>query len=138
MKKIFKIAFTSLLAFSIAPALAIAFNQSKEVTSVQAEEPVVTADQVKYQDGDTVKTFEELPAGYTFENGVLTVTSTSTADYSIWVEDTNAGNLTIVFERDYGGNLWHDYAPRRNNWRAYREARYGQYRSGGRQDRERH
>ena len=104
MKKIFKIAFAGLLAFSIAPALAVAFNQSKEVTSVQAEETVVTADQVKYQDGDTVKTFEELPTGYTFENGVLTVTSASTADYSIWVEDTNAGNLTIVFERNYGGN----------------------------------
>ena len=104
MKKIFKIAFASLLAFSIAPALAAIFNQSKEVTSVQAEETVVTADQVKYQDGDTVKTFEELPTGYTFENGVLTVTSSSTNDYSIWVEDTNAGNLTIVFERDYGGN----------------------------------
>ena len=104
MKKIFKIAFAGLLAFSIAPALAVAFNQSKEVTSVQAEETVVTADQVKYQDGDTVKTFAELPTGYTFENGVLTVTSASTADYSIWVEDTNAGNLTIVFERDYGGN----------------------------------
>lgn len=104
MKKIFKIAFASLLAFSIAPALAVTFNQSKEVTSVQAEETVVTADQVKYQDGDTVKAFEELPTGYTFENGVLTVTSTSTADYSIWVEDPDAGNLTIVFERDYGGN----------------------------------
>ena len=104
MKKIFKIAFASLLAFSIAPALAVAFNQDKEVTSVQAEETVVTADQVKYQDGDTVKTFEELPTGYTFENGVLTVTSASTKDYSIWVEDTKAGNLTIVFERDYGGN----------------------------------
>ena len=104
MKKIFKIAFASLLAFSIAPALAVAFNQSKEVTSVQAVEPVVTADQVKYQDGDTVKTFAELPTGYTFENGVLTVTSTSTADYSIWVEDSSAGNLTIVFERDYGSN----------------------------------
>ena len=104
MKKIFKIAFASLLAFSIAPALAAIFNQSKEVTSVQAEETVATADQVKYQDGDTVKTFEELPTGYTFENGVLTVTSSSTADYSIWVEDTSAGNLTIVFERDYGGN----------------------------------
>lgn len=103
MKKIFKIAFANLLAFSIAPALAVAFNQSKEVTSVQAEETVVTADQVKYQDGDTVKTFEELPTGYTFENGVLTVTNESTKDYSIWVEDTNAGNLTIVFERDYGG-----------------------------------
>ena len=103
MKKIFKIAFASLLAFSIAPALAVAFNQSKEVASVQAEEPVVTADQVKYQDGDTVKTFEELPTGYTFENGVLTVKDTSTADYSIWVEDSNAGNLTIVFERNYGG-----------------------------------
>ena len=104
MKKIFKISFASLLAFSIAPALAVIFNQSKEVTSVQAEETVATADQVKYQDGDTVKTFEELPTGYTFENGVLTVTSSSTADYSIWVEDTSAGNLTIVFERDYGGN----------------------------------
>ena len=104
MKKVFKIAFASLLAFSIAPALAAIFNQSKEVTSVQAEETVVTADQVKYQDGDTVKTFEELPTGYTFENGVLTVTSSSTNDYSIWVEDTSAGNLTIVFERDYGGN----------------------------------
>ena len=104
MKKIFKIAFAGLLAFSIAPALAIAFNQSKEVTSVQAEETVVTADQVKYQDGDTVKTFEDLPTGYTFENGVLTVTSSSTKDYSIWVEDATAGNLTIVFERDYGGN----------------------------------
>ena len=104
MKKIFKIAFASLLAFSIAPALAIAFNQSKEVTSVQAEETVVTADQVKYQDGDTVKTFAELPTGYTFENGVLTVTNESTKDYSIWVEDATAGNLTIVFERDYGGN----------------------------------
>ena len=80
MKKVFKIAFASLLAFSIAPALAVAFNQSKEVTSVQAEETVVTADQVKYQDGDTVKTFEDLPTGYTFENGVLTVTSSSTKD----------------------------------------------------------
>ena len=104
MKKIFKIAFASLLAFSIAPALVVAFNQSKEATSVQAEETVVTADQVKYQDGGTVKTFEELPTGYTFENGVLTVTDESTNDYSIWVEDTNAGNLTIVFERDYGGS----------------------------------
>ena len=104
MKKIFKIAFAGLLAFSIAPALAVAFNQDKEVTSVQAVETVVTADQVKYQDGDTVKTFAELPAGYTFENGVLTVTKESTNDYSIWVEDANAGNLTIVFERDYGGN----------------------------------
>ena len=105
MKKIFKIAFASLLAFSIAPALAVAFNQDKEVTSVQAEETVVTADQVKYQDGDTARTFAELlPDGYTFENGVLTVTKESTKDYSIWVENTNAGNLTIVFERDYGGN----------------------------------
>jgi hypothetical protein len=104
MKKKYKIAFASLLAFSIAPAIAVVFNQSKEVTSVQAAEPVATADQVKYQDGDTVKTFEELPTGYTFENGVLTVTSTSTADYSIWVEDSSAGNLTIVFERDYGSN----------------------------------
>ena len=50
MKKIFKIAFAGLLAFSIAPALAVAFNQSKDVTCVQAEETVVTADQVKYQD----------------------------------------------------------------------------------------
>lgn len=104
MKKIFKLLFAGALAFTIAPALVVAFNQDKEVTSVQATEPVATADQVKYQDGDTVKTFEELPTGYTFENGVLTVTSTSTADYSIWVEDTNAGNLTIVFERDYGSN----------------------------------
>ena len=81
MKKIFKIAFAGLLAFSIAPALAAIFNQSKEVTSVQAVETVVTADQVKYQDGDTVKTFEELPTGYTFENGVLTVTNESAKDY---------------------------------------------------------
>ena len=102
MKKIFKIAFASLLAFSIAPALAVTFNQSKEVTSVQAEETVVTADQVKYQDGDTVKSFAELPTGYTFENGVLTVKDTPAADYSIWVEDADAGNLTIVFERNYG------------------------------------
>ena len=104
MKKIFKIAFASLLAFSIAPALAVTFNQSKDATNVQAEETVVTADQVKYQDGDEVKTFAQLPDGYTFENGVLTVTSSSTKDYSIWVEDATAGNLTIVFERDYGGN----------------------------------
>lgn len=104
MKKIFKIAFASLLAFSIAPALSLTFNQNKDVTEVHAEETWATTDQVKYQDGDTVKDFRELPSGYTFNKGVLTVTSASTNDYSIWVEDVDAGPLTIIFERDYGSD----------------------------------
>lgn len=101
MKKIFKIAFASLLAFSIAPALSLTFNQNKDVAEVQAEETWAAADEIKYQDGDTVKDFREVPDGYTYNKGVITVTSASTKDYSIWVND-NTGPLTIIFERDYG------------------------------------
>ena len=65
----------------------------------------ISANNVYYYDDieHEEKTFaEELPAGYTFSDGVLTVGSTSTHDYQIWTDGD--GDLTIVFERDYGGD----------------------------------
>ena len=73
---------------------------------VLAEDEMVLAQNVYYFEGSSsssYKNFSNPPEGYTFDNGVITVTSASTVDYSIYVEDEyNKGNLTIVFERDYG------------------------------------
>ena len=72
---------------------------------VLAEDEMVLAQNVYYFEGSSssYKNFSNPPEGYTFDNGVITVTSASTVDYSIYVDDEyNKGNLTVVFERDYG------------------------------------
>ena len=106
MKKIFKLLFAGALAFTLAPSIAINMTTSKEEV-VRAEDEMVLAQNVYYFEGSSSssdkKDFRDAPEGYTFDNGVITVTSASTVDYSIYVEDEyNKGNLTIVFERDYG------------------------------------
>lgn len=106
MKKIFKLLFTGALAFTMAPSIAISMTTNKEEV-VSAEDEMVLAQNVYYFEGSSSssdkKDFSDAPEGYTFDNGVITVTSASTVDYSIYVEDEyNKGNLTIVFERDYG------------------------------------
>lgn len=106
MKKIFKLLFAGALAFTMAPSITISMTTNKEEV-VSAEDEIVSAQNVYYFEGSSSssdkKDFMDAPEGYTFDNGVITVTSASTVDYSIYVEDEyNKGNLTIVFERDYG------------------------------------
>lgn len=105
MKKIIKLLFAGAFAFTLAPSIAISMTTNK-VEVVRAEDEMVLAQNVYYFEGNSSsdkKDFTNAPEGYTFDNGVITVTSASTVDYSIYVEDEyNKGNLTIVFERDYG------------------------------------
>ncbi len=107
MKKILKLLFAGALAFTLAPSFALISMTTSKEEVVRAEDKIVSAHNVYYFEGSSSsankKDFTNAPEGYTFDNGVITVTSASTVDYSIYVEDEyNKGNLTVVFERDYG------------------------------------
>ncbi len=107
MKKILELLFAGALAFTLAPSIALISKVANKEEVVRAEDKMVSAYNVYYFEGSSSsadkKDFRNVPEGYTFDNGVITVTSASTVDYSIYVEDEyNKGNLTIVFERDYG------------------------------------
>ncbi|MBQ7995698.1 MAG: InlB B-repeat-containing protein [Bacilli bacterium] len=106
MKKLTKLLFAGALALSLAPSIAISMTTNKEEV-VSVEDETVLAQNVYYFEGSSSsadkKDFRNAPEGYTFDNGVITVTSAATVDYSIYVDDiTDKGNLTVVFERDYG------------------------------------
>ena len=87
--------------FGLFTFLGVKAPEQKVYASSISASDVYYYDDIEYRE----KTFaEELPAGYTFSNGVLTVGSASTHDYQIWTDGDGDGDLTIVFERDYGGD----------------------------------
>lgn len=102
MKKIFKIAFASLLAFSIAPSIILTTNNAQSDKVVHAdEESYITSDQITFKN-DSDEVVEGWPSGYILDKNILTITDESTEDYTIKITGTVETDFTIDFQRDYG------------------------------------
>ncbi len=104
MKKLTKIIFASALALSFAPLGALLnLGSYNHAQPVYASGSSVSLNNLYYYDNYGEHAFSSgIPTGYSFEDGVLTISGGATP-YGI--ETKAAGSLTVVFEGDYGDGI---------------------------------
>ena len=105
MKKLTKIIFASALALSFVPLGALfnlgSYNHAQPVYAGSGSS--VSLNNLYYYDNYGEHAFSSgIPTGYSFEDGVLTISDGATP-YGI--ETKAAGSLTVVFEGDYGNGI---------------------------------